>query len=1225
MLIMSKVLNPKTRRQIKVGGKSYLDLLKEGYEYDSDNNRFICTGLVSDTSTIKEENPLDIPVKKDIVLEEFKDHNSTEIIPLVDKISVHHIIHLADIHIPVNLHSKRLDEYEKVFNILYDKIKSSVPSLKNAIIVVAGDLLHTKLKLEPETITLARDFLYNLSKLTHTLVTIGNHDFTENNKDRQDSVTAIADRLNVHVLKNTGLYRTGDTVFAFNSLMDNKFIFHENIKHLNDKIYAIFHGTVVGSIGDNGRPLKQSLVKKYTSVRDFNGYDGVLLGHIHKHQFLTSKMAYVGSLIQQNYGEEIGNHGFILWDTVKGNGKLVPVENPYVHINLDAENPDKQLLESLKEKNLYIKVKYENQDSLDVLLFFLKENFFVNEIISVKKKCNPIQYENVNQIEVSISIDDEVKLIKQLSSFEDKQAVIDLHKKYHRKHKTQYGSWFPVEMKWMNLGIYGDDKMNSINFQTGISNICSGNMTGKSTIVNILLYVLFHKTSCVGQSISLLNKFSSKGLAEIIINHNGTLYKIIKSVRCLHRGKQKTEVHTADFSRVEGNISLNGSSQTETLKIIREYVGTIEQFVDANLISTRADVANILTKKPAELLKHFHRICDTIHYDEYVKQCSIDSREDRYELTRLKNIHDHVRESINKEQVTADLKVCREQKTEIESKLKTLNEKKDSLLQKMPNVSTIQGNFTQEYIESKIKMLEKFCYDGHYPGDVSHVVIEDVLEDIQALEQHLSGKKVDDIKDLYTLKASLEYYDLSTVKGSPKLPKDRDFFSKLNSIQPVIRSLRKYRNTSVSEKKEYSLDELEIIKGKIDTIRSKIDNFSGECIKSSTRSLFNLKGMLRPEVRRVTLPEDIEQQIEECRDIDSDWYKKYVKNNKITGMPLDVFLEHYNDRERLEKATKLNRLNDMIKINQDYEHNKRIEAMIRWVQKTELNEELDGLVTKLTEGLNFLEKEESAILRYMKYKLENTLEKIKLHEQITSLEELRAMCGKKARQELESWKNKSLIDTINSQLEDVRKEISSLEPQLRSLREKVFEYETNLGKLDDNNNNASKIKELEQAVNVYDEYKRLFDRKNIPAIIVKNKLQTFVDSANNIFQKNTNYRLEYNIKDDQKLSFHLVHEKSGAILEPHRLSGYETVVLQVALNKATGDIAAAHRSGLFMIDESLDCIDQERFNGVISYICKILRTNFNVTILISHRDVPEDAIDNQIKITSSGTCSYVCS
>src|SRR5205085_11706571 len=74
----------------------------------------------------------------------------------LDDYQIDEIIHLSDIHIPIHLHLDRQVEYEGVFARVYQTITERHSHLA---IVITGDLLHTKLQLEAETILLAREFL----------------------------------------------------------------------------------------------------------------------------------------------------------------------------------------------------------------------------------------------------------------------------------------------------------------------------------------------------------------------------------------------------------------------------------------------------------------------------------------------------------------------------------------------------------------------------------------------------------------------------------------------------------------------------------------------------------------------------------------------------------------------------------------------------------------------------------------------------------------------------------------------------------------------------------------------------------------------------------------------------------------------------------------------------------------------------------------------------------
>ena len=127
-------------------------------------------------------------------------------VTLNDNIIIDEIIHMADIHIRLN---SRLDEYEYVFNNLYKSLENLKQDNKNRLIVICGDLLHSKSNLSPECIMMCWNFLNNLSKFYPVILIAGNHDAIMNNEYKIDSITAILkDRPlnNIHYLPLSGIY-----------------------------------------------------------------------------------------------------------------------------------------------------------------------------------------------------------------------------------------------------------------------------------------------------------------------------------------------------------------------------------------------------------------------------------------------------------------------------------------------------------------------------------------------------------------------------------------------------------------------------------------------------------------------------------------------------------------------------------------------------------------------------------------------------------------------------------------------------------------------------------------------------------------------------------------------------------------------------------------------------------------------------------------------------------
>ena len=242
------------------------------------------------------------------------------------KSEIKNIIHISDIHIPL---FKRNDEYLEVFETLYSKIKSIKNDLKikenrniPIIMVITGDVLHSKSDLSPECIYNTRNFIKNLLKLLPVVIIPGNHDVNMNNNNRLDSITPILDDLSnneqLYYFVHTGIYTLNNVVFSHASIYDYNIIPAEEIETKDNQVkIALFHGRINGVETNNGFTLSGEVSKntnKTITVSAFSNYDLVLLGDIHNHQFIKKHIAYAGSLIQQNISEDLTKHGLILWD-----------------------------------------------------------------------------------------------------------------------------------------------------------------------------------------------------------------------------------------------------------------------------------------------------------------------------------------------------------------------------------------------------------------------------------------------------------------------------------------------------------------------------------------------------------------------------------------------------------------------------------------------------------------------------------------------------------------------------------------------------------------------------------------------------------------------------------------------------------------------------------------------------------------------------------------------
>ena len=120
----------------------------------------------------------------------------------------------------------------------------------------------------------------------------------------------------------------------------------------DDKTYiGLFHGPLMNAKTDLGYEIDHG-----ASFDIFDGLDAVMLADIHMRQTFNHNgimLAYVGSCVQQNYGENVSKHGFLLWDveTLTFTEHDVPNENSFYNIKIKSlEDMEKEFAKKLPEK-----------------------------------------------------------------------------------------------------------------------------------------------------------------------------------------------------------------------------------------------------------------------------------------------------------------------------------------------------------------------------------------------------------------------------------------------------------------------------------------------------------------------------------------------------------------------------------------------------------------------------------------------------------------------------------------------------------------------------------------------------------------------------------------------------------------------------------------------------------------------------------------------------------
>ena len=515
------------------------------------------------------------------------------------------IAHLADTHIK-NL--KFHYEYKKVFEQLYDILRKEDVDY----IVHCGDIAHTKTQISPEFVELCSDFFSNLAKIAPTYIILGNHDGNLKNSTRQDALSPIVKALDLpdlHLLKNAGEVLVGPHI-AFNVLSvfdEENWVMPSDADRIN---IALYHGSVSGVKTDTGWVMDHG----DHDIGVFAGHDYALLGDIHKtNQILDTegRVRYCGSTVQQNHGET-NDKGFLIWeiedkDEFRVSHHVLLNPKPFVTIELTPKGrmpkgttvPPTSRLRLVSNNNLPLDVM---RRAVEVAKHRFKPESitFLNRAAGERGTVEigtGFKVENLRDKGVQENL-----IREYLAAYEPTEEMLERVFELNRKYNSQIEeteevarniNWNLNRFEWDNLFNYGED--NSIDFTNlnGVVGIFGKNYSGKSSVIDGLLYTMFNTTSKnERKNYNLINqhKPSCRGVVELQVGDK--VYTIERSsekyVRKL-KGEVTNEARTfLDFhgSDVIGDdASLNGTTRNETDAHIRKRFGTVEDFLLTSMAS----------------------------------------------------------------------------------------------------------------------------------------------------------------------------------------------------------------------------------------------------------------------------------------------------------------------------------------------------------------------------------------------------------------------------------------------------------------------------------------------------------------------------------------------------------------------------------------------------------------------------------------------------------------
>lgn len=565
------------------------------------------------------------------------------------------IAHISDLHMRA---LKYHPDYRKVFSDFYEKLREIKPDL----IINTGDSVHSKTNISPELVDLCREHFCLASDNADYHLILGNHDLNLMNPDRQDAVSPIVNAIgrdNIFLHKNSGRVRLKQRVAGRDV---NLWVFgigdHENYptkkdweQYPDDINIGLFHGAISKCVTDSNWRMTHT----EHDVSIFDGLDYTLMGDIHKQQFMDDdrRIGYAGSLVQQNFGEDV-NKGFLVWNIEdKDRHTVYPVylsgSSKFYTITLNA---DLSLPDTVVEPQSHVRVIPPREISLveqkDIERRSRKK-FLPKDLVVLSPICsagsttvvakNDVQIENLRQSAV------QQKLLKDwLERHSVDKDTVELVLALDRKYQVTFEegdetardvTWSLNKIAWSNMFNYGEDNYVDFSKLHGLTGIFAENSRGKSSFIDIITETLFDKvTKPITKNLSLVNDNKEIGSMVADISTDKGEFGIERKVERLKYGARKFKEEkewgktSCDFYSVDDDgepESLNGDIRPATEKNIRQRIGNFEDFMLTSLIS-QDNTLDMIKCKETDRKKILFRFLDLDIFGEKLKFASDESK-----------------------------------------------------------------------------------------------------------------------------------------------------------------------------------------------------------------------------------------------------------------------------------------------------------------------------------------------------------------------------------------------------------------------------------------------------------------------------------------------------------------------------------------------------------------------------------------------------------------------
>ena len=822
------------------------------------------------------------------------------------------IYHIADVHIR-NL--KRHQEYREVFERLYQYISDT--KTEDSVIVIAGDIVHAKTDMTPEVVEMTHTFLKRCSDLLPTILIPGNHDANLNNPSRMDALSPIVNALNhknLHYLKDDGVWKMGGISFSHSSVFGDSKSIIPSTEVSGDFKIALYHGPVDKVKTEHGFQIEN----KNVGIESFNGYDLVLLGDIHvPNQSLNDEgtIKYCGSTIMQNHSEsKYPKHGILVWDVNAKTSEFVHIENDYGYVTLDVEGGKIMGDVDIPLKpRMRLRVKDTTQTELKKVLSSIRvgrkvQEVAIQKVITDKRdssNSSHIVLQNVRDVGFQNKLIEEYLSDRFVLSDENLDVIRNINTDINSKIGASVGMkniiWKPKTFEFSNMFSYGGNNIIDFSQMKGAYGIFAPNASGKSSLWDALSFCIYDKCSRTSKAIDVLNYSKASFNCKFNFEIEGVDYFIERvGKKSPKRGTVKVDVNFYRINEDGSTESLNGEERRETNSVIRQYVGSYEDFI-LTAMSNQSNNSGFIEKSQKERKELLAQFLDMDVFEELYQVASEEIKELSGLLKDYKNQNFTEKLSDAQESLAENEKHLSETKTLLDEYTQRKIKIGIRIEELLPQLKSVESDIIDT--DNLIKLKDKLITDADEKATECNEYVDNLVElesKLKEAESQFSNFDLIDLKERHIkyeacvllvddIKSQMEDLDVEIKHKKEHLDgigsltfddgcehcvqnKNTPFAQQAQSLEKEIKELSLIYLTRSGEYDNASMDKAQYdvtsVLSEVKSLKSLIDDYSNkiEKVQLQTKSCNLELTELQSKIAKVD--SDIKKSIEQKESVE---------------------------------------------------------------------------------------------------------------------------------------------------------------------------------------------------------------------------------------------------------------------------------------------------------------------------------------------------------------------